>query len=397
MGRLTQAHIKAALSKPGRHHDGNGLFLSVRDSGQASWIARVQQNGKRRDIGLGSLRAVSLAEARGKAQMVKAAMVAGHDPILAINAPTELTRTFREAAMAFLEMRADNAKLADASQRQQLAHLRTYAFPALGRLQVQSIDADRIANCLKPIWLGKPVTAKKVRTLIIRILRFARPDGALFAGTLAPAVSDRLPKQPERGNFQAMPYRDVPAFWPRLGEKGGMGALALRLVILTAVRSGEVRGATWDEVDLEAAEWRIPAARMKARKGHRVPLSPAAVALLKDMAPFKDKDSDLIFPSRGGKSLSDMTLTKAMRDMGVASTVHGFRSAFRDWAADETDFPREVPEAALAHAVPNEVEAAYRRTDFFDKRRALMDAWASFVIGDKGSKIVRLGRGLGRK
>lgn len=236
------------------------------------------------------------------------------------------------------------------------------------------------------------MTAKKVCTLIIRILRFARPDGALFAGTLAPAISDRLPKQPERGNFQAMPYRDVPAFWTRLGEKGGMGALALRLVILTAVRSGEVRGATWDEVDLEAAEWRIPAARMKARKGHRVPLPPAAVALLRDMAPFKGKDRDLIFPSRGGKSLSDMTLTKAMRDMGVTSTAHGFRSAFRDWAADETAFPREVPEAALAHAAPNEVEAAYRRTDFFDKRRALMNAWAGFVIGDKGSKIVRLAR-----
>jgi len=379
MGRLTQAHIKAALAKPGRHHDGNGLFLSVRDSGQASWIARVQQNGKRRDIGLGSLRAVSLAEARGKAQAVKAAMVAGHDPILAVSAPAEMIRTFREAAMAFLHMKADNAKLTDAVHRQQLAHLRNYAFPALGRLQVQSIDADKIADCLRPIWLGKPVTAKKVRTLIIRILRFARSDGALFVGTLAPAVSDRLPKQPERGNFQAMPYRDVPAFWTRLSDKGGMGALALRLVILTAVRSGEVRGAIWDEVDLEAAEWYIPAARMKARKGRRIPLAPAAVMLLREMVPLKGKGSDLVFPSRSGGQLSDMTLTKAMRDMGAPFTVHGFRSAFRDWAADKTDFPREVPEAALAHAVPTEVEAAYRRTDFFDKRRKLMEAWADFV------------------
>lgn len=388
MGKLTQAHVKAAINKPGRHHDGDGLILFVRNSGQASWVARIQNDGTRRELGLGSLRAVGLGEAREKASLVKAALVAGRDPHLALRPPKEMTRTFREAALGFLEAKAADAKISDAKRKQNLSQLKTYAFPALGKLQVQSIDADMIAKCLRPIWTRKPETARKVRSLIIRTLRFARPDGALFIGTLGPAVADRLPAQPKRGNFEAMPYAELPAFMSRLADKGGMGALALRAAILTAARSGEVRGATWGELDLEAAVWTVPAERMKARRAHRVPLSSAAVALFREAASIKRAGTDLIFPASSGKALSDMTLTKVLRDMDAPFTVYGFRSTFRDWAAEQTSLPGEVAEAALAHVVPKAVEAAYRRTDFFDKRREIMESWSQFVSGGDAATIL---------
>ncbi|OJY67142.1 MAG: hypothetical protein BGP16_18295 [Sphingobium sp. 66-54] len=396
MGKLTQAHIRAALAKPGRHHDGDGLILFVGSAGQASWVARVQHDGNRREFGLGSLRAVMLGEARKKAALVKAALVAGRDPHLALKPPKEMTRTFREAALGFLDAKTADAKISDAKRKQNLSQLKTYAFPALGKLQVQSIDADAIAACLRPIWTGKPETARKVRSLIIRTLRFARPDGALFIGTLGPAVADRLPAQPKRGNFEAMPYADLPSFMSRLADKGGIGALALRAAILTAARSGEVRGATWGELDLDAAVWTIPAERMKARRPHRVPLSPAALDLFRHALSIKRTGTDLIFPAASGKVLSDMTLTKVLRDMEAPCTVHGFRSTFRDWAAEQTNHPGEVAEAALAHTVPKAVEAAYRRTDFFDKRRDLMAAWATFATGDGGADIVPINANMGR-
>ncbi len=387
MGKLTHAHVRAALRNPGRHYDGDGLFLLVRESGTASWLVRLQQDGKRREFGLGGLRAVGLAEARDKAAKVKAALVAGRDPFMVLAPPKEMQRTFKEAALEFLKAKASDEKISDAKRRQQQSQLQTYAFPALGKLHVQSIEADAIAACLRPIWTRKPETARKVRSLIIRTLRFARPDGALFIGTLGPAIADRLPAQPRRGNHEAMPYEDLPAFMGKLAGKGGVGALALQAVILTAARSGEVRGATWDEVDLDAAIWVIPADRMKAKRAHRVPLSAAAVAVLRKAERIRRQDSDMVFPSIKGGKLSDMTLTKAMRDLKVDCTVHGFRSTFRDWAAEQTDFPGEVAEAALAHAVPNAVEAAYRRTDFFDKRRQLMELWGGFVAsGDEVAK-----------
>lgn len=385
---MSAAKAKALLESPGRHHDGDGLILFVRASGSASWIARVQQDGKRREFGLGSYRAVTLAEAREKARTVKAALIAGRDPHLELKSPRSMTRTFRDAAVEYIEAKASEAKINETKQRQQLSQLRAYAFPALGKLQVQSIDANAIADCLRPIWTKKPETARKVRSLIIRTLRYARPDGALFIGTLGPAIADRLPDQPRRGNFEAMPYRELPAFLAQLTDKGGMGALALRALILTAARSGEIRGATWDEIDLDAAVWTIPSARMKARRAHRVPLSAPALALFRHVAKLRGRGTDLVFPSMRGKSLSDMTLTKALRDMEAPCTVHGFRSTFRDWAAEQTSFPGEIAEAALAHTVPNAVEAAYRRTDFFDKRRELMDAWGRFAAGDNSATVI---------
>jgi integrase len=267
--------------------------------------------------------------------------------------------------------------------------LAAYAYPALGRLQVQSIDADRIAECLRPIWTAKPETAKQVRSLIVRTLRFTRPDGADFTKALTAAISDKLPKQPRAGNFDALPYQDVPALMERLAVKTGVAAKALRLLILCANRSGEVRGAKWDEIDLENAVWTVPADRMKMRKPHRVPLSPQALAVLEEAKALRR--SDHVFPSGKGEALSDMALTKTLRDMGLKCTAHGFRSSFRDWAAEQTSAPGEIAEAALAHAVPSAVEAAYKRTDFFDRRRELMHAWGRFATADGSGDVVELG------
>lgn len=390
MGKLAATKIKSLLSQPGRHRDGDGLILFVRSPGIASWVARVQHDGKRRDYGLGSTKAVTLAEARDKARTVKAAVIAGRDPHVDLRPPKALTRTFREAALEYVEAKAHDDKISETKRRQQEFQLRTYAFPSLGKLHVQSIDADAIAESLRPIWRTKPETARKVRSLIIRTLRFARPDGALFTGTLGPAVADRLPAQPEKTNFEALPYAEVPAFMAKLAGKRGMGALALRAAILCANRSGEVRGATWAELDLEGAVWAIPGERMKSRKPHRVPLSPQAIAVFREAETVRRAGTDLVFPSGKGGSLSDMTLTKAIRDLGESATAHGFRSAFRDWAAEQTSLPGEIAEAALAHAVPNAVEAAYKRTTFFDQRRELMNAWGRFATGEAGAEIVEM-------
>lgn len=385
MGKLTAASAKAALKKPGRHRDGGGLMLFVREPGKASWVARLQNAGKRRDYGLGSYDLVTLAEAREKARAYKRELLAGGDPLALGKPDQKIMRLFRDVAIEFLE-----AKVSEASRVRTKGRLVKHAFPKLGKLQIQSIDADVIADCLRPIWQSKPETARKVRNLIIRTLRFGRPDGALLESTLAKAVTDRLPTQPRKGNFAAMDYNEVPSLMPKLVAKGGMGALALRATILTAARSGEVRGASWGEIDLDAALWTIPADRMKMRRPHRVPLSQEAVEVFREAANVRRGDSDLVFPSRTGNPLSDMTLTKALRDLGEPATVHGFRSSFRDWAAEKTSLPGEIAEAALAHAVPNAVEAAYRRTDFFDKRRDLMEAWGRFAAGGESREVFHL-------
>lgn len=375
MGKLTQASIRGALKAPGRYRDGDGLMLWVSKPGVASWVCRVQNDGKRRDFGLGSFKLVSLAEAREKAREVKKAIVRGDDPHTLWQQPPKLRRRFRDVSEEFIER-----KLSPASQKLARARLKNYAYPTLGKLQIQSLDADAIANTLAPIWQSKPETAKRVRQLIIRVIRFARPDGPLLETTLARGVADRLPTQPKRGRFAAMSVNELPNFMRRLENKSGVGALALQALILTAARSGEIRGARWSEIDLEARVWTVPEERMKARRVHRVPLSPEAIHIFSRAAEWRRPNCELVFPSVRDGQLSDMTLTKAVRDLGVTdATVHGFRSTFRDWAGEYTSIPGEVAEAALAHTVPNAVEAAYKRTTFFDRRRDLMDAWGRFV------------------
>ncbi len=300
-----------------------------------------------------------------------------------------MTRLFREVAREFIQQR----QMSEASRKRALNRLETYAFPRLGKLQLQSIDAEAIAETLRPIWTTKMETASKTRDLIIRTLRFGRPDGALLETTLAKAITDRLPAQPRRGNFAALPYQDVPALMSELATKTTMGALALQAVILTAVRSGEMRGATWEELDLEAGIWTLPSERMKMKRPHRVPLSASAIAVFREAATMPNAGRGLVFPGSTGKPLSNMTLTKLLRDLKIPATVHGFRSSFRDWAAEQTSLPGEIAEAALAHAVPDAVQAAYKRTDFFDKRRKLMDAWGSFCTGRQNGHVVNLRKG----
>lgn len=389
MGKLT-ARAVATLA-PGRHHDGDCLLLEVRATGSRSWLARVRHNGKRRDIGLGSASVIPLAKARERCREVRLAIAEGRDPLTLWKPSPPMAKFFRDVAKDFIEQREITGK----SRLQALSRLEAYAFPRLGKLQVQSVDADVIAEALRPIWMTKPETAVRTRDLILRTLRFARPDGALLETTLARAISDRLPTQPRNKNFAAMPYQEVPAFLAKLAAKRTMGALALQTVLLTAVRSGEARGATWGEIDFDNAVWTVPADRMKTKRPHRIPLSPQAVAVLRAAAAMpnaKVKRDGLVFPGATGKALSDMTLTKILRDMKEPFTVHGMRSSFRDWAAEQSSMPGEVAEAALAHAVPNAVEAAYRRTTFFDKRRNLMDAWGDFCAGEGGADVVPLGK-----
>ncbi|MCT2557374.1 tyrosine-type recombinase/integrase [Tsuneonella sp. YG55] len=392
MGKLTAKSVTAL--GPGRHHDGDCLLLEVRPTGSRSWLARVRHNGKRRDIGLGSASVISLARARERCREVRTAIAEGRDPLTLWKPSPPMARFFEEVAREFVEQREFSAK----SRQQALTRLERYAFPRLGKLQVQSVDADNIAEALRPIWTTKPETAVRTRDLILRTLRFGRPDGALLETTLARAITDRLPAQPRNKNFAAMPYTQVPGFMAKLAGKKTMGALALQTVILTATRSGEARGATWREIDFDEAVWTVPAERMKMKRPHRIPLSPQAVAVLRaarDMPRADRKADGLVFPGATGKPLSDMTLTKILRDMNEPVTVHGMRSSFRDWAAEQTSLPGEIAEAALAHAVPNAVEAAYRRTTFFDKRREMMNAWGGYCADDGGAKVVPIRKGRG--
>lgn len=385
MGKLTQVSIRSSLAKPGRYRDGDGLMLLVSKPGLASWVARFQQDGKRRDFGLGSLKLVSLAEAREKARAVKKALVEGRDPLVVGRPPEGMLRLFREVALEFIGKRFSGPGHAQAAAR-----LRTYVFPTIGKLQLQSIDAQRIANCIEPIWQTKPETALRVRALIIRTLRYGRPDGPSLAGTLARAVSDLLPPQRhDSEGFAALPWESLPSFMERLATRPGMGALVLRFAILTAARSGEARGATWTEIDLEKAVWNIPAPRMKGRRSHSVPLSTQALEVLREAASMRCSGSDLVFPSAAAQVLSDMTVIAVLRRMGEHVTVHGFRSTFRDYVADELlDVPDEIAEASLAHQVPDKIMAAYKRTTFFALRRNLVETWGRFAMGEAGAEVV---------
>jgi integrase len=390
MGKLNPLQVRN-VKEPGRYSDGDGLILEVRPGGSKSWIARLQSNGRRRDYGLGSFKDVSLNEARDKAREYRKQLRSGLDPLEAKRLAREIP-TFKAAAKAYHEewkRRRRNAK----HEAQWLASLEAYAFPRFGELRVDQVGSGHVREALADIWLTKPETARRVRQRIGKVLDFAHGNGWRSAFAMS-AVNSSLPEQPSKtGRFEAMPYARVPEFSDALKKRISMGRLALEALILTATRSGEIRGARWSEVDLEAATWTIPADRMKARKAHVVPLSPAAVGVFERAKALRVEASDLVFHgSKRGRPLSDMTLLKVLRDMNEPFTVHGFRSAFRDWVAEQTSFPGEVAEAALAHAISNKVEAAYRRTDFLEKRRKLMEAWEAYCVGGS-SNVVRLAAG----
>ena len=380
MGRLSATFVKADKA-PGRYNDGDGLYLVVAPGGSKSWVCRVQKGGKRRDIGLGSVKKVSLAQARDRAGKVRSQVEAGLDPILermkAVGIPT-----FREAAAkVFAENRTawKNKKHAG----QWLSTLTAYAFPHIGDIEVSEIEGQHVRDALLPIWLTKQETARRVRQRIGTVIDWAVAKGYRSTPLAMAALNKSLPKAKRKVEHQAaLPYGEVPAFVARLRERESVGRLAFEMLVLTALRSGEIRGALWSEIDLAGRIWTIPRERMKAGAEHCVPLSAAALSVLKRAEGYREARSDLVFPGmQRGKPLSDMTLTKICRDMDLAAVPHGFRSSFRDWVSEETDFDGAIAEMALAHTIANKVEAAYRRGKLLDKRRTLMDAWATYCIG----------------
>ena len=382
MGRLTAAEARS-LSKPGLHGDGGTLYLAVAPGGSKSWIQRLTIDGKRHDIGLGGFPLVSLAEARHKAFENRRLAWAGGDPRAAKRRAR--VPTFREAAERTFEAnrpRWRNAKV----EKNWLQQLERHAFPGLGNMGVDRIGREDVLRVLTPIWTVKPETARKLRQRIRTILRWAEAHGHVAYNVAGEGIDGALPAMPAvREHYRALPYREVAAaLETTAASRSSLAAkLCLRFLVLTGARSGEARGATWDEIDLDASEWRIPANRMKAGVEHRVPLSEVALGTLEQARPLRDASS-LIFPSptKPGRTLSDMTLTKVLRATGLAerTTVHGFRSSFREWCA-ETGKPRELAEAALAHTVGG-VEGAYFRSDLLERRRLLMVDWARYISGD---------------
>lgn len=399
-GKLTAAKVKS-LKEPGRYVDGNGLMLVIGADGSRKWVLRVQHAGKRRDIGIGAVVDVSLADAREATESLRREVKAGRDPVAErrkqAEPEPERTPTFREAAQRVHAEHAPSWRNAKHGT-QWLATMERHVFPELGEKPVDAITGPMVRDVLAPIWLTIPETARRVRQRIAAVLDWAHAKGYRPAEAPMRSIAKGLPKQPKgREHLAALPWVDVPAFLVRLQEtdKGGLVVkLLFEFLVLTAARSGEARGARWSEIDLEARVWTIPKERMKAGKAHTVPLCERSVKLLEQARDLRTSEDspDLVFPgARKGRPMSDMALTMLLRRMAVPCTVHGFRSSFRDWAAESTNFPREVAEAALAHTLENRVEAAYRRSDLLDKRRKLMDAWAGFCAG-AGGKVVPMGR-----
>lgn len=388
---LTAVEVRNA--KPGRHADGKGLYMLVKPSGSKSWVLRVQVGGRRRDYGLGSLDLVSLTEARDRALEYRKAAKSGLDPSMERKKAQQSVPSFEEAARRYHEAVKGswrNGKHAE----QWLSTLKAHVFPTLGTTRVDHIDAPTIQSVLLPIWLTLPETARRVRQRITSVLDFSHGQGWRATETPRNAVNTLMKriKQPRRsGGFAAIPYAKLPAFMGELNAgTPTVGRMALQFLILTAARSGEVRGAKWEEIDFDKTQWNIPAARMKAGDAHSVPLAPAAVETLRQVRELTAvRKEQPIFPGLKGQPLSDATLAKVLRvGGGGAYTVHGMRSAFRDWIAEQTTFPGDWAEAALAHTLPNKVEAAYKRTKFLEQRRKLMEAWADYV--NVTSNVVQL-------
>lgn len=389
MGKLTATALKAAKA-PGRYGDGDGLYLLVDKRGGTSWVVRVQKDGRRRDIGLGGASKVPLRLARERAAQVRQQIEAGIDPIAERRRAAGVP-TFREAAKLVHGEHEGGWKNAKHG-KQWLATLEAFAFPAFGDLSVALVDAPAVRDALAAIWLTKPETARRLRQRINTVIDWAVAKGYRDGALPMAVIAKALPKQRAKPNHhKSVPYADVPAVLRQIRARETIGRLALEAVVLTACRSGEARLARWPEIDLDARMWTIPAARMKAGREHVIPLSDAACRMFERMKAHRRPKCDLVFPGqKRGKPLSDMTLTKALRDMDRTETAHGFRSSFRNWVAEQTGYPREVAEAALAHVNSDQTEAAYLHSDFRDKRRALMAAWADYCEGVDGEKVVRL-------
>lgn len=403
---LLPIHIRR-LTQPGFYAAGGvaGLHLRIQPSGSKSWILRAMVGAKRRDIGLGGYPEILLSSARDKAREAKEQIRQGIDPIEERRSARERliasqtnAVTFAEAARRFLGgKRHEFSNSKHAAQWE--STLSTYTFPVMGNLPVNDIELSHILRILEPDWLTRTETMSRLRGRIESVLAWAIVHGyrqganvAVWKGNLD-AVLPKPGKVKSIKHHAALPWKDIPAFMPELRKREGIAAKALEFLILTATRSGEVRGAVWDEIDLKEEVWIIPPERMKANREHRIPLSEAALELLTQLP--RMVGIPYVFPAPRGGILSDMAMSKVMKRMQVNAVPHGFRSTFRDWASENTAYPNNVCEQALAHTIPSAVEAAYRRGDLFEKRITLMADWAAYCgKGPVTAEVVNIERGL---
>jgi len=400
-GKLTNLIIARAKQR-GYLSDGGGLYVQISDGGSKSWVFRFRDNGRLREMGLGPTHTKSLAEARADATDCRKLRLDGIDPIAErqqgrLRARLEAARamTFKQCAEAYIDANKAGWKNAKHSA-QWTSTLATYAYPVFGELPVQTVDVTLVTKVLEPIWKTKTETASRLRGRLEAVLDWATvrqlrqgDNPARWRGHLDHLLPQRSKVQKVQ-HHPALPYSEISDFMGKLRAQEGQAARALEFLILTATRTNEVIGAQWTEIDLDAGIWTIPESRMKAGKEHRVPLSKPALALLKGL--HKTKLVEFVFANADGKPLSNMAMLMLLERMQRSDlTVHGFRSTFRDWAAEQTNFPRELAEQALAHSLKDKVEAAYRRSDLFEKRRRLMEAWSRYCANaDEAKKIIRL-------
>ena len=364
---------------PGRHADGNGLYLFVQPSGTRSWIQRLVIRSRRRELGLGSVALVSLAEAREKALANRKLAREGGDP-LAEKRRAEGIPTFAEAAARVLEQKQAGWRNPN-QPRQWMSILRRYAFPRIGKMPVSEVSSADLLEILSPIWHVKADTARKLRQEIRAVLEWAvamefRIDNP--CDRIRPVLG---PQRDVVQHMRALPHREVPTAirTVRASTAAPSVRLAFEFLVLTAARWGEVRWAEWAEIDQDEGVWTVPAKRTKSNRQHRVPLCGRALEILDATRALGDGLSPLVFTGRPGKAIEEKQLRRMLRKHQIVAVPHGFRSSFRDWAAEETNHPREVIEAALAHVVQSRVEAAYARSDLFERRRTLMDDWARYL------------------
>lgn len=387
MGKLTVAKIRG-LTRPGRYNDSPTLYLVVAPTGAKVWVQRVVIRGRRHDVGLGGFPVVSLAKARQRAFANRVAISEGRDPLA--EKRRESTPTFEEATEKVISLHRQTWKDGGKTAKLWRATLQEYVFPFFGTKSIDQVTTADVMAALVPIWTSKFETARKVRRRIGTVMKWAIAKGYRGDNPAGEALTAALPKRsaPVR-HMRAIPHGEVADAIAKVHASGAWFGtkLAFEFLVLTATRSGEVRLAEWNEIDFDNAVWTIPPSRTKMQREHRVPLCDRALEILREARTLADGDG-LVFPSARGKVLSDMTLSKLIREQGIAAVPHGFRSSFADWAAECTDYPREVVESALAHIVKNQVEAAYTRTTMYAKRQRLMTAWGDYLGGCGGSAVV---------
>ena len=382
MGKLSDAKARG-LRNPGRYGDGDGLYLVIRPRGTRAWVLRAVVNGKRRDIGLGGYPATGLKDARTKAQEMLSAIADGRDPTTPSSRSSR--PTFAEATREVLAMNRPRWS-SDHHPKVWLQSLERHAMPTIGNMPIDKIERSDVLEVLKPIWTEIPETARRVRQRMRTVFKWAMSHGYIEINPAGEAIDGALPSMPKvKEHLRALPYGEVPEALRAVEASPASLAskLCFRFLVLTAARSGEARGAVWDEFDIDSALWTVPAERMKARQLHRVPLSRQAAKVINEARAIRD-GSGLVFPSpmTQGRELSNMTLTKILRATGYAekATCHGFRTSFREWTLEQADAPWAVAEAALAHGLGNQVEKSYARSDLLARRRDLMQAWADYIL-----------------